>query len=317
MLNIYKLLVLLKNLYKLLSLLTSKFKMKNKFIYLTLVIVISLLTFSIASMATASAWTVNLIAPATSAIVSGATVTLNATISADANVKNCTFYAKSSGALTANSTWSSLATATNTSAGDLVFNTTFDSSILEDCNDYIFNATCRNDTVTVTNASSTGVTIENTIPQAASSLSPTDKSTDTDGSILFSGTVTGVNTTSCVLYFGVESYAMAHSGNTCTYTLSNIPEQTYSFWITASDETNTTNSATYTSTIDITKSAGKAALIAQREGAKVTGPHTLTFTNNLQDIFKENSTLFIIIGVAVGIFVIISLSKKRKIYYRG
>src|SRR3990167_5652965 len=60
----------------------------------------------------------------------------------------------------------------------------------------------------------------------------------------FTIAVNGANTTGCVLYFsganpGSSAYAMSHSGDSCTLTINNIAEATYSWYATATDGTNT------------------------------------------------------------------------------
>ena len=109
-----------------------------------------------------------LVSPANDATLTGSAV-LNATNSSLPYMVNCTFYAKSS--LTANSSWTSLSTFTNASANSLNVNGTFSSSILEDANNYIFNATCRNLTNSQTSSVGTAsITINNTIPVSPTSL---------------------------------------------------------------------------------------------------------------------------------------------------
>lgn len=188
------------------------------------------------------------VTPATSGILSGTSAVLNASSSYITEMLNCSWYASSTS--TANSTAVLIRNITNSSISQTYLNTTFNSNLLEDSNDYVVYAICYNGTYTnETSASSTGVVIDNTIPQTPSSLSPSASSTDDDGAVTFSGTVTGVNTTGCTLYFsgknpGASSYTMTHSSNTCTYSFTSMPEETYDYYITASDGTNTTDSAT-------------------------------------------------------------------------
>jgi len=214
----------------------------------------------------ASAFTVVLNTPATSETsVSGENYLLNATISdSDVSVLNCSFYAMS--ASTANSTYGLLnATVTNSTSNQTEFTTTFNTSLLEDSNDYSFKVTCYNSTDSGTDIN-TGVEIDNTAPTAPSSPTPADESRDTDGSVSFSVTVTGSQTTGCTLHFsgtnpGSSTYAMTHSGNTCTKSAFTLPEGTYYWYVSATDGTNTTNSETYRIGVDISHSAPKAAYI--------------------------------------------------------
>lgn len=179
----------------------------------------------------------------------GASATLTATVVVNAtgvNLLNCTFYAKS--ASTANSTWATLGFFVNATAGAINVNGTFSSLVLEDSNDYVFNATCTNQTNSLHEGTRTGITIQNTIPQAPSSLSPVASSISSNTSVAFSGTVTDRNTTGCTLYFvgknpGATSYAMTYATTGCTKTISGFPEETYTYYIQATDGTDTTNSA--------------------------------------------------------------------------
>lgn len=264
--------------------------MKNK---INLVLVLAI--FSVLSVMSVNA-TISLVSPANSATVSG-TYILNATnvTTTFDQIANCTFYAKSS--LTANSSWTSLGTFNNDSL--ISVNGTFDSTILEDANNYIFNATCRNSSNSVQSIASTAtIIVDNTDPTTPSALSPTS---DTDGTVSFSATVTGRETTSCTLYFsginpGNPSYAMTHSGDTCTYTDLSMPEQTYQYYVRASDETNTTDSATTTLDVDVHTSAG-AGTVAQQQA-------TTEQIIAQEQAEQQRNTILIIIGVIVGLVVL-------------
>lgn len=194
-----------------------------------------------------------LVTPATSSSVNGATVSWNVTNGTLNEMVNCSIYLSSSS--TANSTATNVSTGANVTASATNITGTFDSTILEDSNDYSIYASCTNSSGSISNTSASTITIDNTIPQAPSSLSPSS-STDTDGSVSFSATVTGANTTGCTLFFvgknpGSSSYAMTHSSNSCTYTISSVPEESYAYLIQASDGTNSTNSSQATFLVDI------------------------------------------------------------------
>lgn len=210
-----------------------------------------LITAMLFSMMFVSATLVN---PANSATISG-TAILNATNSSLPDMVNCTFYAKS--ALTANSSWTSLGTFTNATANPLNINGTFASTGLEDNNLYMFNATCRNSSNSLTSSVGTAtVTIDNTIPQAPSSLSPADKTSKTiAGTQTFTSTVTDANTTSCT-YIIRRNKAVSgadyitgtatYSASTCSFTKAfstSADNGLWSYTITASDGTNSTASA--------------------------------------------------------------------------
>lgn len=270
-----------------------------------------------------SAFTVTLVSPASNSVISGSSVVLNATVTSGSNVKNCTFYAKS--ASTANSSWTELATVTNDTADDTVFNTTFDSTVLEDSNDYQFYVTCMNDTTSANSSTNTGITVDNTVPDTPTSLSPSDKTVDSDGTVTFSATVTDSKTTGCTLHLGVNSYAMTYSGSSCTYTISNLPEREYRWYITASDGTNSTNSATYTLIVDIQKAAGKKYLLEQYLKEKQKKPFTFTIgggEKSLTEVITENKDkvfwgIIIVLIVIAVIYFGKSGSQRRIVYYRG
>ncbi len=268
-----------------------------------------------------NAFTIVLNTPATNEdSVSGTTYLLNATVPSSANVLNCTFYAKSTS--TANSSYGLLnASITNTSEAQTEFTTNWDTASVEDSNDYSFNVTCYNATDNGIDTN-TEIEIDNAVPTAPSSPAPADKSTNTNGSQAFSVTVTGSETTGCTLYFsgthpGSSSYAMTHSGNTCTKSAITFPEYTYYWYVTATDGTNTTNSATYRVGVDISHSAPKAAYIdyMQQQGEIIsTGgpeftiakPKTAAFSiTGTQEIFGFN--LKSILGVPILIWIVLML----------
>lgn len=114
--------------------------------------------------------------------------------------------------------------------------------------------------------SSSAVTLDRTIPQVPTSLQPANNIIQANQTLSAVGTVNGANTTSCTLRFvslnpGQSVYSMTHSGNTCSQEISNVPEGTYQFFIRASDETNTTDSATSTISIDVKGSKARTVKI--------------------------------------------------------
>lgn len=274
---------------------------------LTLMMAMLVLT----SLTLVSATVIN---PSSGATVSS-TAILNATNTSMANMVNCSFYAKS--ASTANSSWGYLALATNVSTNPLSINVTFDSAVLEDSNDYIFNASCRNRSNYIYDSLSTGVIVNNTIPTAPTSLSPASGTVDDDGTVSFSSTVTGARTTGCTLIFnggnpGQSSYTMTHSGNTCTYSLASIPEQTFKWYIRASDGTDTANSAERYFEVDMPTRATKTAAILQSQGGAIQPPTKaggfFTITGGSTIGGMNPTALIIILAIGLGVFFLI----KRK-----
>lgn len=245
----------------------------NKFSLLFGLILVMTILPMVSALATAN---VTMATPVASGTLSGSAAVFNCSLDAGFEGENWTSVRVSfqSAALTGNTTETTFTSwITNTTTYDL--NGTVDTTVVEDGNDYTFKCQVFNGTNYV-NATRTGITIDNTIPQTPSSLSPAASSVDTDGDITFSGTVTGANTTSCTLFFdganpGSTSYSMTHTGNTCTYAATGIPEQTYSYYIRASDETNTTDSATTQIQVDKKTSSGNAALLAEQNNLQSEG----------------------------------------------
>ncbi len=198
--------------------------------------------------------TISLDLPSASSTISGIVV-LNVTNSTGFDeMVNCTIYAGSS--LTSNTTWTEIGFFVNDTLDNV--NGTFDSSILEDATDYVLNASCTNSSASIQEDTNTLINIDNTVPIAPSSLSPADGTSDDDGDLTLSATVVGENTTSCTVFFtsripgsGGSSQTMTHTGDTCSLTLTSVPEETYEWYVRASDGTNTTDSASQRFLVDI------------------------------------------------------------------
>lgn len=255
-----------------------------------------------------------LVAPATSGIVTG-TAVLNATNGTLLETLNCSFYARSTS--TANSSYLYLANATNTSAGQIIFNTTFNSLLLEDSNDYSFYASCWNATGQSNSTASTSVRVDNTIPQAPSSLSPAAGTTDGDGIINFTTTVTGANTTGCILFFpnvnpGSKSYTMTHSGNLCWYQLTTKSEQTFDYIVEASDGTNKTNSSQ--TRININMQGGNSYLFQSEEAQQISeekSGKTLSITDGNISLGETKIPIWGIVVVVLIIIAAVYFAKKK------
>jgi len=199
--------------------------MKKLNLVITLVLLSALFLVGLASAASP---TVTLNLPAASTRISGSALELNASLSAASDGSGnftCLFYAYST--LTANNTWTFLGSAENTTNSDANI-TSFDSAVLEDANNYIFNVTCINDTETFVDDLNTGIIVNNTIPTAVSST-PISYSVIVDATTqTFTGTVTDSKTTSCTYTIGrggtttesADTYTGTgdYSGSTCTFT---------------------------------------------------------------------------------------------------
>lgn len=232
----------------------EKIKKVNAFYFIALISIFIISSYLV-SAATPTA-TINL--PASSSIISGTAAELNASLDLAAGGLgnfSCLFYAKS--ATTANSTWTYLGTSENTTNLDANL-TSFDSTVLEDSNDYQFNVSCANDTNNfVSGAIKTSVQVNNTKPTAPT-LSPLNnldspKTASTDQT--FTGTVVDRETTSCTYTIarggatsGADYFSGSgtYSGTSCTFSksFSNIEDNGNWIWsITASDESDTTTTS--------------------------------------------------------------------------
>lgn len=192
----------------------------------------------------------NLITPATSGTVSGARSPLNATNVTGAvnltDMLNCSFYAKS--ASTANSSFVLIAVQLNDTPLQPSINASFDSKILEDSNDYVFNASCSNAT-TVISSLSTGITVDNTSPDTPTSFSPASYTTvTTTDTQTFSASVNNTETTGCTYTISrggtasgddLVSGTATYSASTCSFTkaFSSTDNGVWVWKITASDGT--------------------------------------------------------------------------------
>ena len=275
---------------------------------------ILLLVLLVLCLGIASA-TVTVVTPASGGTLSGADYHWNATFSGTfTNVTNCTAWAKSSS--TADSTYAAALNATPTSNLSMqvtFLNGTFNSWLLEDSNDYSFLVACYNISDVNENSSVVTVTVGNTNPDTPTITTPTSGSTDTDGSVAFSVGVNGTETTGCTLFFsginpGASSYTMTHSADTCTYTHSTIPEQTYQWYVRASDGTDTTDSGTWIFNVDVKTSAGKAAVLAQQPGVTSEGGALLSVTegvNGIVDSIPGGTTTIVIVIIIVVLTIII------------
>lgn len=211
------------------------------------------------------------------------------------NWSSANIYIQSAG-LTANSTLIKLNASENSNNYTDNITASFKSTGLEDGTDYTLTLNLFNGS-TYLNKSYTLLRVDNTVPTTPSSLVPVS---DTDNDLTFSSTVGGTSTTACTLYFldgpnpGSSSYTMTHSSDNCSYTLTNVPEQTYNWYVQASDGTNTTNSAKQTTSIDVKTGSGK--IFAQ------TSAKTLSVGNLVGNI-PTGLIIFIVVAVIIGFII--------------
>jgi len=247
--------------------------------------------------------------PTSSSTISGTSKVLNVTGTA---LKNCTFYAKS--ASTANSTWSTLGTFKNFTGVDGSVNGTFNTNSLEDATNYYLNATCWNATSNLHDGTISSVLVDNKDPTAPTSPSPASGTRDTDGSVTFSATVTDRETTECTLYFtgtnpGDSSYSMTYSTTSCSKTITAMPEQSYDWYVQASDGTNTTNSATTTSIVDINTGGAKGGALWLLDQQEKSGEgQTLSLTGD----GTSGQNNFAIVLVIIAVIIIVAIVIKRR-----
>lgn len=288
--------------------------MKSNTIILTFLIA-SILLAMIGTVSASSAVT-TLRTPASSATITGAS-TLNVTIANPDGNYSCKFYAKS--ASTANSSWGLVKLETNASSeySAISLNTTFSSLVLQDSNDYIFNATCFNDTtIWPTVATATGITIDNTDPSAATARTPATNSLVTSaGTQTFSGTVIDSNTTGCTLKLGInggnlQTYTMTYSTSTCSYDYTGFSDssinENYQWYIISSDGTDTATSDSNVIQVQITPTAGGVANQAQLNAVTQQQQKALS----IGDTLGENQTTVFIIALILIIIAIIYFTRK-------
>ena len=197
-----------------------------------------------------------LVAPATGGTLTGASAVLNATNGTVTEMLNCTWYASS--ASTANSSAVSIGAQTNESASATNINMTFDSTILEDSNDYVVYATCFNSTGSETTTSATGVIISNTNPTAPT-LTPADQTTVTaTGTQTFTGVVVDATTTGCTytIYRGGspsdgDSGTAVYSTTSCTASKAFSTTADNGVWWVTMTATDGTNTASTTNKINV------------------------------------------------------------------
>lgn len=191
---------------------------------------------------------------------------------------NCTIEVNS--ANTANSSYVSLGTVNNgTSAANATENSNLNGSLstsqVQDAATYTIRATCYNSTNasnTIVSAEVSSITIDNTVPSTPTVTFPTASSTYTNDSLVWQVGVTGANTTACTLVFvgqspsSQTSYGMTHSGNQCTQSFTAVPSGMYTWYVTATDGTNSSSSSN--SLVEFQNGNRKKTLLLTPEQAK-------------------------------------------------
>lgn len=230
-----------------------------------LILLMAMISVLIVGMASAFTATIN--TPASSGTITAASK-LNVSVAnwGDNDTIRCAIVAYSSS--TANSSARALANITNATGQSESVNITFSADlILEDSNDYTFAATCYNGTtegtpIAVAATSVTNVIVSRTTPSVPTTSHASETVFD-ENSATITYTVTGTDTTGCRISFGrqglfsgTNTYAMTHSGNSCTYVVTegNPPEGDYVTQVRASDGVDTAISANRDFVIDFVES---------------------------------------------------------------
>ncbi len=227
-----------------------------------IIILMAMISMFLMSMVYADDITCAIIEPDTGDAIQSTTI-MNVSFTGGTGNATMTLYINMSSPSTANSSVGTLVVSlTNLTGAALMangsINTTF-LGVLEDSNDYTVEMAVEGgDGLGRVDCSGTATTvnIDRTSPSA-----PT--TTQASQSVLKAGnvityTVTGTDTTKCRISFqtskiskssGTNTFAMVHSGDTCTYTIPSITigDGVYSMSAWASDETN----STFSSIIDI------------------------------------------------------------------
>lgn len=252
------------------------------------IIMLSIMALMVVAIAMADTTTIEL--PATSGIVDGAGLDFNISYTNAVQTQNlvtCDIGIFSASTANSSAATSHFNVTNSTSRNALNVNFTLASAdLLEDSNDYTVAATCWNTTASIAATSSTSVRVDRTVPTAATSVTPS--TTQSSNNVAFSGTVDADQTTGCSIVFRgknpTTATTMTHSGTECTLTINRIPEDQYTYFIRATDGTNSTDSADTTFTVDVASSTARrgAAVVASMGGGSVGGRQAtgLSISNN-------------------------------------
>ncbi len=242
----------------------------------------------------------SLTAPISNSLISGSSVTLTASSGGLIAMTSCIFYAKSPS--TSTTTYTNIGTGTNTTASATSISTTFDSTTLQDSNDYSIYATCSNSSTQQNSATNTGITINNTIPTApVLNVSTNTLLNNKVTNYNIKGTVNDAKTTGCTYSIyrndnpsDGSSGSATYSGSSCSFTKSfttSLDNGNWYFEITASDGSDTTSSAVNILQVQIPSNTGGLPI-----GYKVTNTDkSLSIVKS--DSLKGNGNTILIIGL--------------------
>lgn len=207
--------------------------------------------------------------PADSTGVSGSSYLIGATVGG--SIVNVTFQYK-----TATGSFVTIATVTNTtSAKQVKFNTTWDTTGITDACSISVNATSRAYNSTIVSDTNTGICFDNTNPTTSfGTTSPPDKDTYDNTTIIFT-TATDASLVNCTLTTSpsfnssVTTYFTQASGSKCTYKIDDINELDYSYYWVTKDGLNTSTGTSNTRYISVDFTEGSLGpVVAKEEAAK-------------------------------------------------
>lgn len=220
-----------------------------------------IMIMALLSVGLACAFTTTIKSP-TADSTPGATVSFQVNTTDAGKLENCSMSIASSA--TANASVAIFTEQLNDSSNIDFVNTSYTGTDLED-GLYTASATCWNNS---SSASATPVNfyVDNTLPTAPTSLTSIKQ---TINSFTLSSTVVGSATTLCTMAFVGNSPLSGavpsgvHSGNTCTFAITDASEGNYAYTVTASDSTNssTSSSARFDIKINDNKASGKVTAI--------------------------------------------------------
>jgi len=155
--------------------------------------------------------------------------------------------------------------------------------------------------------SATTVNIDRTKPTAPTTSHSANTEFDDVTTKTITYTVTGTATTSCRIAFGkttfsgTNTFAMTHSGDTCTYTVTKatIPDDTYKTFVQASDGTNTSISA------------GRDFKIKTLEGASSDDISALSVPIIQQKIMEQVNLGVVVLIIIFGAFAYMAFFRKK------
>jgi hypothetical protein len=193
-------------------------------------------------------------------------------------------------------------TATN-GTNKRTLNITLNPEIIEDAADWVFYANCSDINGTMfKSADASGITVDLSTPNTPVAILPVANVRYTAYNTIINYTINGSETTICTLYIGnTLTTTMTESGDTCYYTLARrtIPDYTYGFYMTATDGTQTTTSATTQATIDYESEGGNANQQQIQVGV------------NEAVAKKSTDTMYYFLGAVVVLIGYLMLKKKK------